>query len=322
MAANNVNPVWSYDAVLTGVAESVANSADMFCALKLAPQTPAMDDKAGTFLTYGRENMRRDGGARSVGSEAKSTASNASHAHYSCQWYSKKHPVYWDSVTSVQPLEELKMRAAQVVREQMLLDREYEVAALATTTGTYAASHTAPATGKWDNGTGSTFAADIAKAKAAIFNSTGKYANAIFIPPNVQMRMKGVNPFNQVPIYADPKWFSQFGLPSVLEGLTVYSTGALYDANPLGASDTAITNMWGENVVVAYVDPNWVNHGTTFMSTFVWNMAAQGGGFSQDVSLWQYDQPELRCTWVEGLEWRDVVVVNADCGYLITDVLT
>ena len=51
------------------------------------------------------------------------------------------------------------------------------------------------------------------------------------------------------------------------------------------------------------------------MATFTSSMGEAQGN---DVTMWEYQDQAHRATWVEGLEWRDVQVIEPLAGYLIT----
>lgn len=325
MGVNNLNPYINFSQYLTGVAKRYQSQ--KFNGLMLAPTAP-VNLKQGTYTVMGQEYRRADGDLRAIGAEAKQLHYSKGTDTYSCDFHSKKVPIYLDANNSGigQSIQDMRENATFVLMESLQLEREREIAALATATASYTVGSTTNYGGvsvaKWDQSTTSVMA-DIAAAMAKIRATSGNIPNKIFIPAAVQFKMATQAPFSTMlgQFGFGANGFTPYGLPKVIPqfGLEIVTLDAVYDSAGYGGSNVTISDVWGDNVILAYVDENWMSKGSTFMTTFAYQ-DEQGGG--SDVNVFEYLEEAKSINWIEGKQWRDVKVVDPLSGYMITDVLT
>lgn len=324
MAVNNLNPYLNFSQFLTGVAKRYQGQT--FNGTTLAPIAPT-NAKQGTYTVYGQEYRRADGDLRAIGAEAKQLSTSKSTDTFSCDMHSKAVPIFLDSTNAIigQTVEQMREHAAFTCMETALLEREREIAALAASTASYTSgstTHYAAASTKWDNAS-STLMADIRAGCAKIRSATGRMPNKLFLPVSVQLGMATVAPFKDM-LYnwgAGYQGSGPYGLPKYLPnfGIEIVSLESVVDTAGYGGSNVTISDVWSDNAILAYIDPNWMNKGTTFMSTFVYHDAQTG---MNDVDMYEWLDERKNVDYVEYKQWRDVKVVDPLAGYLITDTLT
>lgn len=204
----------------------------------------------------------------------------------------------------------MQMRTAQKTREILELEYEREVAAEATDNSNYGSNTAAlSGTARWDTSTG-TPSADVQAAVAAIRAATGKRPNTIVIGGNVydQMRNNGdiVDRIKYtqrgIPNLDDLRAY--FGLPNVVLGDAVTAATA---------AATTFSDVWGNNVIVAYVAQGSVSRAEpSFAYTYQMPLLAR-------VPYWR----DKARSWMFPVDWeRTNELVGAEAGYLITSVVT
>jgi hypothetical protein len=214
--------------------------------------------------------------------------------------------------------------AAFTLVEQMRLEREKEIAILATADASYTSggyNNYSGATAKWDTSS-TTLMADVQAAINYIRSRAGVMPNTIFIPAAVQIAMATQDPWKSQLNYNNvTAGLTPYGLPATFPqfGLRIVTLEAINDISGLGGSTTTLSDVWSDYVIVAHVNPAWINRGVSFMSTFNYRDAQFNGA---DIGMWEYMDDAKSVQWIEGKNWRDVQVIEPLAGYLIKDTLT
>ena len=220
-------------------------------------------DKAQAFRL---ERTDGQGTSRADATEAKVENFGATLSSYSAKEYALSTFITdreRENADEVLQLEQSKIRRVQ---DKVLLEQELRVANLFTTTGNFASTNfvTLAGTSQWNNAsfasqntsTQSIIKKNVDDGKEAIRQQTGGLeANTIVIPAAVARVMaRDVGIFEQVK-YTHPDLLVGGYLPQTLWGMRVLMPKATYTSNVESEVPT-YNDVWGKNVVLAYVNPN------------------------------------------------------------------
>src|SRR5215469_3940773 len=210
--------------------------------------------------TDGYDDLRADG------AEARTENFGATVASYIAFEFARRTTVTdreRANADSVLQLETSKIRRTQ---DKILLNQELRIGNTLTTTGNYLSGHTTTlsGTGQWNNAsfasqttaTQSVIKSNLDTGKEAIRTDTGGLeANTIIIPAAVARVMaRDVGIVEQVK-YTHPDLLVGGYLPPVLWGMKVLMPTAGYVSAVEGETVTSATDIWGKNVILAYVNP-------------------------------------------------------------------
>lgn len=211
-------------------------------------------------------------------------------------------------------LEVSKVRRAQ---DLVLLDQEIRVAKILTTAANYAAANTTTLSGtsQWNaagfasqtSGTQSVIEQNVDTGREAIrFATGGLEPNTIIVPRAVARVMKrDVGVRDQIK-YTDPNILIGGHLPPTLWGLKVVMPGAVNVTTPEGEA-VAPADVWGKNVVIAYIDPN------PGLDSLTLGMIFRARPWRVD----QWREEPISSTFYRPSVVQSENLVSADCGYLI-----
>jgi hypothetical protein len=176
----------------------------------------------------------------------------------------------------------------------------------------FASGRKATPTNKWNAANGDPVA-DLKAAASAFFANCGQMPTHIFIPSLVLMHM-GERVRAKYSVQTDTSerkiiesiLLTSIGIPA--ENLVVPAAGAF--------GTTTFSQMWSDNVLLAYIKPEPIEEDLTFAVTFV----------PEDVpdyrQLPPYDAPHQTGIVIQGIREYKVEVIFPDAGYLIFDVLS
>lgn len=276
-------------------------------------------DKAQAFRlsrSDGKSTLRADG-ARSLLEEFGATPDK-----YVAEEYALKTKItdrQRANQDSVLQLETSKLRRVQ---DKILLDQELRVASLLTNASTWSGNGnvlTLSGTSQWNNasfqsqqGTFSVIEQEFDNGREAIRKATGgKEANTVIIPAAVSRVMKrdiGVRAAIQ---YTHPDLLTNGSLPDTLWGLKVITPAALYDTSVEGEAYGGGVDIWGKNVILAYIDPapglDSMTLGLIFRQR-AWQVK-------------QWREEDVESTFYEASIVQAEKMVSVDCGYLIQNCI-
>jgi hypothetical protein len=198
--------------------------------------------------------------------------------------------------------------ATENVTDLILLDKEIRVKDLITNGVTAGA----PVGSAW-GAAGSTFDKDVIKAIKYIHSKTFKRANVMIVPyevaatltydPTIKDMVKYV--MNLLTIE------SELLLPKYLYGLRVVVAGAGQNTANLGQSTETLSYIWGQNVIVGYVNPNPGLKKISLGYVFQWQ-TRKTRKLREEFEL---------STYVDVMEYTDEKLVAIDLGYIIESTL-
>lgn len=247
MPIMDLNKVRVVDPILTTVVQGYARPD--FVGSMLFPEVP-VDKRAGYIITFGKEDFALMSTRR-----APSARTERKTSQYSSEQYS----LYQDAIEGELPIEfleeseglplDLQREAAEGAKYTIDLRLEYDRAQLALDANRYDSAHkiTLSGTSQWSSSSSSPKAA-LNGWREVIRQSTGTYPNTIVMGPSV---------FNALDIH--PEIRDQFKYTSdnslTIEMLKRYfnvEKVAVGTAIALNESTDTLTDVWGDNVILAY----------------------------------------------------------------------
>ena len=209
--------------------------------------------------------------------------------------------------------------AAALVKSSLSLKHELLTSTLARNTANYPAGHTVTllAADQWDNYAGAT-SNPIDIVRAAILKINSK----IGVPPNLMIfpRLGVTYVENHPDVVAR---FSNFNLTddeafnnlTGFDGRVVLADVKYNNANNIDAAEVLV-DMWGKDVILAYVRPGLNRRDLSFAKTFMWPPGGPGSEL-QPTERWREESRKsdlVRTTWQ-----YDPKITTSMAGYLIKD---
>lgn len=208
--------------------------------------------------------------------------------------------------------------AVALINNSLLLEHELAVAALLRNTATYPAGHTVTllAADQWDNYAGAT-SNPIEIIRAAILKIQSKIGVA---PNRLLMGSLGVSWLENHPDVVAR--FSNFNLTDAgafqeltgFEGEMVLVGDDNYNDNDIQEATESLLQVWGKDVILAYVNPDLTLDDLSFGKTFAQRYP---DGTTRPTDRWREEGRKsdlVRTSW----KW-DIKVTSSIAGYLIKD---
>jgi len=208
---------------------------------------------------------------------------------------------------SVLRLRESKLRRVQ---DLLMLEQEIRVATLLTTAGNWAANHSGDP-GNWSAGT-PTIEADIDTAKEVVRSAIGIDPNTIVIPAQIARVIKRDATIRDLIKYTHADLLVNGDLPARLWNMDVIIPGATYTASVEGAATITYADVWGDHVVLLYVNRESTIDTPQVVKTF--------RSKEWEVRSWRVE--EKRSEAIEASVIQDEVLTSNVSGYLLTDVIS
>ena len=216
--------------------------------------------EADKYVIYGQEHFNLYETTRANGAESAQIDWSFSEGSYYAEEHSLKGIVTdRDRANADKPLT-LDVDTLELVTDGVMLEKEFKAASIARSTANYVTANTTALSGtsQWSDYTSSDPLSDIKTMQTSIFTSSRMYANTIVLPYEVALTL-AYHPeiLNLVKYTHDNLLQSLMGadgmLPKTLFGMQVVVGGAAYNGNNPGQS-TNLTDVWGKDVIAAYVE--------------------------------------------------------------------
>lgn len=307
------------DVGLTGFAKALTNNE--FIWPKLLPRYPVkkMGDK---YWIYGEERFKIPFAKREDKSESGGVDWSMSSTTYDCEISALHTKISKRDRENADSPIRVEQDATAFVNEKVYIAIEYEVASMLTSTSnitTYTeldGNGSVDYDGKWDDPDN-----DYSHPRKAmdagiksIYDYTLKEANTIVIPFAVWLKLKEHPDMIEILKYTEGKQIiAGLEVPKTINNLNVLIAKAAYDSTELGQTRTSFTNFWGSSVLIAYINPR-IGWGTDTLG-----VSFDCGG--PVVRKWHDD--DKNCDKIEYEEQGlDHVLIDAYCGYLLTEVIS
>jgi hypothetical protein len=300
------------DAALTNYSKKYSNDNAYFIASQLFPRVK-VSKKSDKYFIYGTENLNLHDCVTGAGSNYPRFSWTLSNSAYYCEKLGGEITIPDEDRDSADPAINLEQDAVEFLTEKIDMNIENRMAALVTSTSSITQYTTLVAATQWSNYTSATSDPETAikTAKVTIFAATGKMPNTIVLSATVAETLAHHPMLVELRKYTDPNLMTESGLPKRLFGLNVLVAAAVYNSAKLGAT-ASLAEIWGDTVLVAYVNPNPGRKSLTLGVTFDY----------EGRSVFKYREDTVESDIVRVKEGGvDEVLIAAACGYLITDVL-
>lgn len=212
-----------------------------------------------------------------------------------------------DNADSVLKLRESKLRRLQ---DLLMLEQEIRVASLLTTSGNWDGNHTSDP-GNWSTGT-PTIEKDIDDAKEVVRKAIGVEPNLVIIPAQVAKVIKRDATVRDLIKYTHADLLVNGDLPPRLWNVEVVIPGATYTSTVEGAASITYNNVWGNNVILLYVNKESPIDAPNSVKVFR----------SKDWEVRAWREEKVRSEAIEVSVIQDEVLASDISGYLLTDVLS
>jgi hypothetical protein len=288
-----------------------------YCADVISPPVNVAKESDRYFI-YGKENFKIPPALRRDKAETEEIQYTVSSDSYLAEEYGY-HELISDrernnSDDALRP----ELDTTEHLTECLLLDREYRVANLILDStnvqwGQYSTTHFSNLNAGWDDRVGADVRQDIYNAKFVVFADARKTANHIFMPVEVAYRLAQMEQVDELRKYTDNGLLTDSGIPPKLFGLRVVEAQSTYDTADEGNTNFVRSETWGNNIVIAHINPNPISlKSLTFSITF------QPRPF--EVRKWREEKRKSDC--IEATHMYDSKIVAPACGYVYTNAIT
>lgn len=288
-----------------------------YAADRLSPPVN-VNKESDKYFVYGTEHLRIPPTLRRDKSMTREVTYSISLDSYYCEEYGL-HELVSDrerenSDEALRP----DIDCTEHITEVLLLDREYRVANLVldstnTQWGAYAATHFENLAADWDDKAGADPRGNIYHAKLVVFADARRPANTMFIPTEVAYQLAQLEQVDELRKYTDPGLLTDSGLPPNVWGLTTVECQSTYESQAEGATTVVRDETWGNNLVIAYINPNPVS-----LKTQTFSLTMQKRPF--EVRKWR--EEKIKCDLIEITHLYDTKLIAPACGFVYTNVMT
>jgi len=267
------------------------------------------------YLLYGKDSFRIYNNKVSGREVAKEITQDLSSATFNCEEYSLSRFVSNRSRDIADKPINLEMDAVRQLKEAQMIAREKRVVDIAGSASVI--TQTVNAGGDWNTVASGTPIADIRLGMSTIWTNSTKAANRIVIPMDVAIECIGTDEYRDYFKYSQAGKNDLFNIVSGLRNLGLEPMIAgMFGAstNEGGASDPAIESMWSDSVLIFYAEETPSLESRTLMYSPYTKM---GEVRRIEGSVQQMQRGVL----FDIHEEVDELLVDATCGYLITNTL-
>lgn len=306
----STNRYQGVDPVLTNVAIGYSNA--QMIASQIFPEIPVAKQSAKHFV-YGKDRFRLNENKRGTGAQSNEvTLSLTTGNPYFCEDHALKMFVADEDVENAETPTTPFQDAAEFLMDQHLVNFEKEVADLITATANLTSNTTLSGTDQWSDYSNSNPFQDIETGKATIFGTIGVNPNTAIISKSVWDKIKHHPEFLERVKYSQKGQITTDLFASLIEVDRVLIGGAYYNSAKEGQTD-ATSQVWGKDVVLAYVAPRVAPKIMTLGVNYKWTakqlQAKRMRGTAED---------DREGTYVRVGGWYyDVNIVAPGAGYLV-----
>ena len=305
------------NAVLTNVA--IGYHPTGLIAEQVFPVIPVNKESDKFYVWNRHEPFRRENTLRADGAESNEVSFSLSTDTYQCEEYALKIGVTDRQKDNADSVLNLKISKQKRLQDKLLVDLEYRVATLLTTTGNYASTNRLALSGtqQFNNASfNSTSKTDMIEArfdtaKEAVRGQIGREPNTVIVPAAVAKVIKKDSAIRDLIKYTTPSLLVNGDLPQTLWNMSVIIPTGVYCTTDEGRATQTLADIWGKHIVFLYVNPNPAIDDVSF-------------GYIFRSRTWQTKE------WREEEKSRDVVetgyiqdekIVSNVAGYLLSDVI-
>lgn len=309
-----------HDVLLSTVAVSAfSDGSDEFIADQLFPSVGVgkQSDKypvinKGAFL-------RIPNTARAPKTQAKRIEFDVSSDSYFADNYALAGENALEDLANADMAFQLRENTTRLVTLGLRRDQENRIASLVTSATNLGSGTILSGTSLWSDYVNSNPIADVRTGQAFIRQQTGLRANTMLIDEDT------LEIARQHPLLLEMYKYSRGGTVSDEELMRVFRVQKLIVAagikeNALEGGTSSVTNIWGNNVLLAHIEPAVSLQTMTLGLRFQWTPE----GFPAPFSVGRKREEGAGSRWVEIVEsqyFQDEKIIATDLGYLIANTL-
>lgn len=270
------------------------------------------------YFVYGTEHFRIPPALRRDKSETQEVTYSLSTDSYYCEEYGLHEKISdrerANSDSALRP----EIDATEHLTEIMHLDREYRVSNLILDNtnsqwGNYASTHFESLAAAWDDKATAEPRNDFYHGKLVVFADSRKMPNTVFLPVEVAFQLAQIDQVDELRKYTDPGLMLDSGIPQKIWGLNVKECASTYESQDEGSTTIIRDETWGNNIVIAYINPTPMSLKTQTFSLTMLNRNYQ-------VKRWR--EEKIECDVIEATTIYDTKIVAPACGFVYTNVMT
>jgi len=307
-----------YEIVLTNISIKYRNEA--YIADQIAPLVEVPQD-TGRYPVYGEEHFMVHDFVKARGAEARQIDWSFTWQTYTLIRHSARYLMLDVDREAQVPGIVDEASVTEMITDMLLLEYENEVASLLTNPDNYngnvlglmPANYAAgPHQINWDDYDKGDPLATIAYVVGQIQKGSGRVPNTIVIPFEIAQVIANHPQVLEQTKYTNPELLTTSGIPRVFKGLKVLE--AISNKQVEGKKEA----VWGNNVIIAWVDPRPGLRKLSLAWTFTRRQAEREGWVR---TIRRYRDEAKEGTFLEGSMTYSPRVVCAKAGFLISGVL-
>jgi hypothetical protein len=308
-----------HDTPLTNVAIMAFQSADAYIAQQLLPVVP-VGKQGDRYYIIDKDSWLRvpTTSLRAAKTPARKIEFQVSSDAYYANNYALRNDNSKEDLANADAAIRLRDNSARFTTDMLLRDYETRVANLLTS-GTNLGSYVALAGGaKWSDFVNSDPLSDVASGSAFIENNTGLMANTLVIDRNTLRIIRRHPQILDLYKFTTGGQVTMDQLKDAFQVSTIL-VGQGVKNNALENATASITNIWGNNVLLAHIEPAASLQTATLGLSFRW----MPPGIAAPMQAMRYDDPDpsVKVEWVEVGYYQDERLVAPSLGYGILGTL-
>lgn len=276
---------------------------------------PAMSVSKDTdkYFVYGTEQFRLENDIRAPGTRAKKVDWTVSTDSYSLEEHALEKAIADEERDNADPPLSIEIDSVEFLTDLIQLRLENSIATDATTSGNYAAAHTAALSGgqQWSDYTNSDPLEDIRKARVQIHGAIAKKANVLVFGFQVYEILKNHPKILARMSHNERGLVTKQLLAELFEVEEVLVGSALKDTAKEGQT-ASLSYVWGKNVVLAYRPPRMGKKVIALGGTF----RKQG---MRQTETWR--ETQVKSDYIRVTDKYDSKIISNVAGYLYRTVV-
>lgn len=318
MANTPVGKDAHHDTPLANVAIKAFQGTDEFIAQKLSPIVPVTKQNDRYYIIDPDAWLRIAETLRAPMTSPRDVDFEVSSDGYFCNNYALKTKNSLEDLANADNAIQLRENSAALVTEMLLRDYENRVASMVTSGSNLGSYVSLSGASKWTDYASSDPVADVRTGHSFIRGKTGLVANTLVADFDTLEILRShpvlmdMYKYTQGGLVTDEQIKSAFKVQQILIGKGVKN-------NAHRAATASITNIWGNNAILAHVKPGLNMKTATFSLTFRWTPA----GAPRPMQAFRYKDPDPGkfAEIVQVGMYQDEKIVAKDLSYGILSTI-
>lgn len=307
-----------HDAILTNLAIAAFASADGFIGQSVFPSVPVGKESDRFFIIDPDSWLLVPDTRRARKTKPKRIEFKVSSDAYFADNYALSGENAFEDLANADMSIQLRENTTAIVLDGLLRDLEVRIANIVTSATNLGSGVALTGAAKWSDYSGSDPVADVTTGHATIRAKTGLTANTAIIDYDTMMTLR------RHPLMLDMYKYTQGGEVTDAQIAAVFKVqqiliGNGIKNNAVEGATRSITNIWGNNCILARITPPTGLKTATLGLGFRW----RPDGIPSDMQAVRYNDPDpgKKVEVIEAGYYQDEKIVASDLGYAITGTL-